>query len=84
MIDRADAEATEYRVAVSAFTYYPDKPAAEPGYSIDEDIDWCVAPLRSLPPERVQALRVRIREMITDPTADRQSFIATLKNLAEE
>src|SRR4051812_42918466 len=84
MIDRADAEATLYRVAISAFTYYPDKPAAEPGYGVEEDIDWCTAPLRSLPPEQLHALRESVRELIIDPMADRRAFIATLNELAEE
>lgn len=82
MIDRAEAEATIYRVAVSAFTYYPDKPAAEPGYAVEEDLDWCTAPLLSLPPEQRASLRETIRELITTPTADRRAFIATLNELA--
>ena len=45
MIDRSDCEATLYRIAICAFTYYPDKEADEPGYSVDEDVDWCLAPL---------------------------------------
>ena len=84
MIDRAEAEATIYRVAVSAFTYYPDKPAAEPGYGLEEDLDWCTAPLLSLPPEQRAALRETIRELITTPNADRRAFIAALNELAGE
>jgi hypothetical protein len=84
MIDRAEAEATIYRVAISAFTYYPDKPSVEPGYRVDEDVDWCSAPLLSLPPEQLRRLRETIRELITDTTADRRSFIVTLNELAGE
>ncbi len=84
MIDRAEAEATLYRVAVSAFTYYPDKADFEPGYRVDEDVDWCSAPLLSLPPEHLDPLRATIRELITNPTADRRAFIATLDELAGE
>lgn len=84
MIDRAEAEATLYRVAVSAFTYYPDKADLEPGYRVEEDVDWCSAPLRSLPPEQLDPLRATIRELITTPTADRRAFIATLDELAGE
>ena len=84
MIDRAEAEATLYRVAVSAFTYYPDKPDLEPDYEVDEDVDWCSAPLLSLPPEQLDPLRATIRELITNPTADRRAFIATLDELAAE
>lgn len=84
MIDRAETEATLYRVAVSAFTYYPDKPTEEPGYQVDEDVDWCSAPLRSLPSEQFEILRAMIRELIVDPTADRRAFITTLNELAGE
>ena len=84
MIDRAETEATLYRVAVSAFTYYRDKPDLEPGYQVDEDVDWCSEPLRSLPPEQLDPLRVMIRELITNPAADRRAFIATLGELAAE
>jgi hypothetical protein len=82
MIDRAEAEATLYRVAVSAFTYYPEKPDVEAGYGVEEDVDWCSAPLISLPSEQFDALRETIRELITSPTADRRAFIATLDELA--
>ena len=84
MIDRADTEATLYRVAICAFTYYPGKPWEEPGYSIDEDIAWCTAPLAGLPQEKLTALGASIRSLITDPGADRRSFISTLARLADE
>lgn len=84
MIDRAEAEAALYRVAISAFTYHPGKPDIEPGYRVDEDVDWCSAPLLSLPPEQFDSLRATIRELIINPTADRRAFIATLDELARE
>ena len=84
MIDRADAEATIYRVAICAFTYYADKLADEPGYSVDEDVHWCAAPLTGLPEPQLTALRDTVRVLITDPTADRQSFIRQLHVLAGE
>ena len=83
MIDRAETEDTLYRVAVSAFTYYPGKENAEPGYRVEEDIDWCAAPLRDLPAEQRDDIRERIRAMITDPRADRQDFITILGALAD-
>ncbi|GAA1661930.1 hypothetical protein [Microbacterium lacus] len=82
MIDRTDTEATLYRVAVSAFTYYPGKEDTETGYRVDEDIDWCAAPLRNLPPELLTQIRERIRTVITDPLADRRAFIDDLGALA--
>ena len=84
MIDRAHTEDTLYRVAVSAFTYYPGKETAEPGYRVQEDIDWCAQPLRDLPAEQRDEIRERIRIMITDPLADRQGFITVLSALADQ
>ncbi|WP_396655637.1 hypothetical protein [Microbacterium sp.] len=81
MIDRADTETVLYRVAISAFTYYPGKEAEEPGYTVEEDLAWCLAPLAAHP-AIVDELRTRIRLLITDPTADRRGFLATLAQLA--
>lgn len=83
MIDRAEAEATLYRVAVCAFTYYPGKETDEPGYRVDEDVDWCAAPLLGLPGPQFDEVRDQIRLLITDPLADRQAFISALGQLAE-
>ena len=83
MLDRSQVDAAVYRVAVAAFTYYPDRPEAEPGYTLDEDLDWCLRPLRRLPQAELRALRERIRALITDPSADRQGFIRHLKSLAD-
>lgn len=84
MIDRAHTEETLYRVAVSAFTYYPGKETAEPGYRVQEDIDWCAQPLRDLPADQQDEIREWIRIMITDPLADRQGFITVLSALADQ
>ena len=84
MLDRSQVDAVIYRVAVAGFTYYPDKHAKEPGYTVDEDLDWCMRPLRHLPPEDHEELRRRILELITDPTADRQAFIHHLKSFAAD
>ncbi|HKT55657.1 MAG TPA: hypothetical protein VJR25_02695 [Microbacterium sp.] len=77
--DRSSAEACLYRVAISAFTYYPDKEQQAPGYTLTEDIDWCAAPLAGLPSERLRVLRRMISQQLTDPTADHQAFIAALR-----
>lgn len=83
MLDRSQVDAAVYRVAVAAFTYYPDRPEAEPGYTLDEDLDWCLRPLQRLPHAELEALRERIRALITDTGADRQGFIRHLKSLAD-
>lgn len=80
-IDRAEAEATLYRVAICAFTYHPDKPLEEPGYDVAEDIAWCLAPLAGLPTTQLDELRDTVRVLITTPTADRQAFIRDLGGL---
>ena len=84
MIDRADTEATLFRVAICAFTYYPDKPTDELGYTVDEDVNWCSKPLTSLPESELTVMRASIQALITDPTTDRQAFIAYLAQLAGE
>lgn len=84
MLDRTQVDATIYRVAIAAFTYYPDKHTTEPGYTVDEDLEWCMRPLRHLPKEERDELRARILELIADPSADRQAFIGYLKSLAAD
>ena len=84
MIDRAHAEAARWRIAVCAFEYYPDKHLDEPGYTVDEDVAWCVAPLAGLPAPELDQLRATIRTLITTPTADRQAFIRHLAALTAD
>ena len=81
MIEERDTEAVIYRTAVVAFQYYPDRERAEPGYTIDEDLDWIIAPLRQLPQAERDAIRARALGLILDPTADRQSFIHDINAL---
>lgn len=75
MLDRADVEEMIYRVAFSAFRYYPAKPAEEAGYTVDEDVEWCVEPLAGKPGVDAAALGASIRHLIVEPTADRRAFI---------
>ena len=82
MIDRADTEASLARVAFAAFLYHPPKHLDEPGWTVDEDIDWALTPLNDLDPTARAVWRERIREVITDPAADRQAFIVDLTALA--
>lgn len=84
MLDRTETETVLYRVAICAFTYYPDKPELEPGYTIEEDVVWCSAPLVGLENDQVAELRDVIRTLIADPAADRRGFIATLAQLADD
>jgi hypothetical protein len=84
MLDRAAAEAARWRIAVSAFEYYPDKHLDEPGYTLDEDVAWCIEPLTGLASAELEQLRVAIRTLITTPTADRQAFIRHLATLTAD
>ncbi|MDR7110874.1 MULTISPECIES: hypothetical protein [Microbacterium] len=84
MIDRAQAEAARWRIAVSAFEYYPEKHLDEPGYTIDEDVAWCIAPLTGLPDAELDQMRATILTLITTPTADRQAFIRHLAALTAD
>ncbi len=83
MIDRADAEAAIFRTAFAAFAYYPAKPLDEPGYTVDEDLDWCLEPLGALPDEARGSVRGWMREVVTNPNADRQAFMRSLRGLAD-
>ncbi|MGE3193756.1 MAG: hypothetical protein AB7N70_33295 [Dehalococcoidia bacterium] len=84
MLDRSQIDATVFRVAVAAFTYYPDKANREPGYTLDEDLDWCMRPLRQLSDLHRRELRQYISDLITDPNANRQAFIRRLQRYTEE
>lgn len=83
MLDRSQIDATIFRVAVAAFTYYPDKAAREPGYTLDEDLDWCMRPLRHLPDAHRAELREQVTALITEPDSDRQAFIRRLNRYQE-
>jgi hypothetical protein len=82
MIDRSDAEAVIARVAIAAFTYYPDRATAEPGYTLGEDVAWCVKPLGALDDDERDAWRLRVARLITDPAGDKQSFIRDITALS--
>lgn len=82
MLDTAAAEAALYRVAICAFTWHPAKEIDEPGWTITEDLDWCLAPLTGLPADQLTDLRARVQTLITTPTADRQAFIRHLATLS--
>lgn len=74
MITREEAEGLILRVASSAFDHYPGKTTAEPGYTIDEDIDWCLDAVPSVSEPYRTTIRDRIAMAIADPTAQRQAF----------
>ncbi|WP_342000338.1 hypothetical protein MRBLWH7_001272 [Microbacterium sp. LWH7-1.2] len=81
MSDRERADAVLEHVAVLAFLYYPGIEADDPSYSLDEDIDWCLARLDDVS----DAERGRIAELfaraIRDPTATREELFTALAEL---
>lgn len=83
MLDRSDAEAVLFRVAVAAFMYYPEKHIQEPGYSVEEDLEWCAKPMAILPEPTQQDLLDEARAIITDQTRDRRKFIDTVISLSD-
>ena len=84
MLDRSQIDAIVFRVAVAAFTYYPEKAAREPGYTLEEDLDWCMRPLRHLPEQTRRELREHVRTLVIDPAADRQEFMRRLQREGRE
>lgn len=83
VMDRANVEAVLARIAIATFTYYPGKAAIEPGYLVEEDVEWALDPLRALDDARMSTWRERVTAVIVDPPADRRAFIDELMELAE-
>lgn len=81
MIDRSHAEAVTYRIAFAALTFHVSKPEEEPGYSIDEDLDWSLEPVSELPPAEFGLLRDVAQATITDPTEHRDHLREVLESL---
>ena len=70
------------RVAVAAFTYYPEKSVEEPGYVVDEDVEWALEPIHEMDAADLGYWRERVRAVISDPTADRRAFLGDFMALA--
>lgn len=83
MIDRAHTESTLWRTAVSAFSYYPTKHIDEPGYTIGEDITWCLEPLSGVDQSVLAPVGDLVAAAIVDPTVNRTSLTRALERLAD-
>ncbi|QBR73332.1 hypothetical protein [Microbacterium sediminis] len=77
-IDRSQTETVLYRVAVSALTWRAD---AEPGYSIEEEQRWCLAPLQGIDPGL--PIRVLVVDTILDPSRHRTELVQALVALSD-
>ncbi|MFH8251487.1 hypothetical protein ACH3VR_14035 [Microbacterium sp. B2969] len=84
MTDRAHTEEALYRTAVTAVTHYEGRADAEPGYTIDEDLDWCMQPLAGVTEPERSVLRGLIRATIVDPTRARQALVRRLAVAADD
>lgn len=72
---------SDHAVAYAAFTYYPQKSADIPRWTIDEDVAWCMQPLDSLSRGLRTGFADRIRLLIIDPEQNRHLFIQDLNAL---
>lgn len=77
-IDRADAEAVLYRVAVSAFADDAATTGALDRDTLHTEVGWCLEPLQGLPDEQTQWLRAVVAAAILNPTAHRQRLRTAL------
>ena len=83
-LNRSDVEAALARIAVATFTYYPEKATEEPGYVVEEDVDWAMGPLRVMDAAQYERWRARVIAVISDASHDRRAFLADLMGLAED
>lgn len=81
MSDRERADAVLEHVAVLAFLYYPGIEVDDPGYSLGEDIDWCLARLGDVSDTERERMRALFERAITDPTATREELFTALAEL---
>ncbi|MFE7845311.1 hypothetical protein ACFUTX_08980 [Microbacterium sp. NPDC057407] len=68
---------------MSAFSYYPTKHIDEPGYTVGEDVAWCLEPLSEVDPTAVGRLSDLVATAIVDPTATRTALTKELERLAD-
>lgn len=77
MIGRVRSEGVFGRVAISALSWYPERATRDPGYSIGEDLTWCLEPLAGHPALRERLAPV-IKAAIMDPTTHREQVARLL------
>lgn len=80
MVDRADVEAVIYRAAFVAVRF--GAPASDE--QAQQDIAWCLEPLTTLGRTQRLELGALVLDLATDPTRNRESFVATLMELIDE
>lgn len=74
-IDRVDAEAVLYRVAVTAFAEDAASGLLERD-TLHAEVAWCLEPLQDLPEAELEWLRAVVAAAILNPTAHRHRLRA--------
>ena len=70
------------RTALAALFYYPEVAVDVAGYTIQNDVEYCMEPIFGLPREADERLRLAVGRAIADPTAHRAELIALVIELA--
>lgn len=70
------------RAALAALFYYPEMAVDDDGYSIQNDIAYCMEPVAGIGDEDAERLRVAVGHVITNPTAHRSELLALVIELA--
>lgn len=84
MVDRAEAEAVLFRAGVAVIASYPEEVRDEPGYTIDEDVAWCVQPLSSPYAGARANIAGHVGGAIADATASRRALVLGVEALIDE
>jgi hypothetical protein len=78
MVDREAADAVLQRIALSALLYYPQIGLDDPSYRVEDQVEWCLAPLD---PAARDAVRELAEDTIRDPTGYRAELFTRLMEL---
>lgn len=64
-----------------AFLYYPGIEEHDPGYTLAEDIEWCLVRLGDVSDAERERMGGLFARAITDPTATREELFTALAEL---
>jgi hypothetical protein len=84
MITRENKDTVMQRVALLAFLYYPQVHVNEVGYSLSDDIEFCLEPLTEIDAGKRDELRHLLGQAIIDPSEYREEVFAALTELVTE
>ncbi|WP_243073680.1 hypothetical protein [Microbacterium sp. SS28] len=72
------------RTALAALFYYPEIAVDDGDYNLQNDIEYCLAPVTALHSEDLDELRAAVGRVITNPSAHRAELIELVIELAPE